>query len=56
MLALAREEGVPVSDVLVADASRRTTTLNAYVSGLGNTRRVVLYDNLVEDVPGARRW
>ena len=42
---------MPVSDVLVADASRRTTTLNAYVSGFGSTRRVVLYDNLVDDVP-----
>ena len=51
ILALAREEEVPVSDVLVADASRRTTTLNAYVSGFGGTRRVVLYDNLVSDVP-----
>jgi STE24 endopeptidase len=51
ILALARTEGVPVSDVLVADASRRTTTLNAYVSGFGSTRRVVLYDNLVDDVP-----
>ncbi|WP_243060335.1 M48 family metallopeptidase [Nocardioides sp. SR21] len=48
---LAEREGVPVDDVLVADASRRTTTLNAYVSGFGSTRRVVLYDNLVEDVP-----
>jgi STE24 endopeptidase len=34
--------------VLVADASKRTTKLNAYVSGLGATRRVVLYDTLVE--------
>lgn len=51
VLALADREGVPVDDVLVADASRRTTTLNAYVSGLGSTRRVVLYDNLVDDVP-----
>jgi STE24 endopeptidase len=51
VMALARAEEVPVSDVLVADASRRTTTLNAYVSGLGSTRRVVLYDNLVDDVP-----
>ena len=40
--------GVPVREVLVADASRRTTKLNAYVSGLGATRRVVLYDTLVE--------
>jgi len=51
ILALARTEHVPVSDVLVADASRRTTTLNAYVSGFGSTRRVVLYDNLVDGVP-----
>lgn len=51
IMALARAEKVPVSDVLVADASRRTTTLNAYVSGFGGTRRVVLYDNLVKDVP-----
>ena len=40
-----------VDDVLVADASRRTTTLNAYVSGFGSTRRVVLYDTLVDDLP-----
>ncbi len=53
VLQLADQEGVPVDDVLVADASRRTTTLNAYVSGFGSTRRVVLYDNLVDDVPRA---
>ena len=51
VLALADQEGVHVDDVLVADASRRTTTLNAYVSGFGSTRRVVLYDNLVDDEP-----
>jgi STE24 endopeptidase len=33
--------------VLVADASRRTTRVNAYVSGLGRTRRVVVYDTLL---------
>lgn len=51
VLALAAREGVDVDEVLVADASRRTTTLNAYVSGFGSTRRVVLYDTLVADVP-----
>lgn len=51
VLALADREGVRVDEVLVADASRRTTTLNAYVSGFGGTRRVVLYDTLVEDLP-----
>lgn len=50
ILALAAEEGVEVDEVLVADASRRTTTLNAYVSGFGGTRRVVVYDTLVEDL------
>lgn len=53
VLALARAEGVRVDDVLVADASRRTTTLNAYVSGFGDTRRVVLYDTLVDGTPRA---
>jgi STE24 endopeptidase len=51
VLELADREGVRVDDVLVADASRRTTSLNAYVSGFGSTRRVVLYDTLVEDAP-----
>ena len=40
LLELAEESGTPVEDVLVADASRRTTSLNAYVSGFGSTRRV----------------
>jgi STE24 endopeptidase len=50
VLALADQEGVQVDDVLVADASQRTNTLNAYVSGFGSSRRVVVYDNLVDDV------
>lgn len=51
LVALAEREGVIVGDVLVADASRRTTTLNAYVSGLGPTKRVVLYDTLLDTAP-----
>jgi STE24 endopeptidase len=47
LLELAATMGVPVGDVLVADASRRTTRVNAYVSGLGRTRRVVVYDTLL---------
>ena len=47
LLALAAGMRVPVRDVLVADASRRTTRVNAYVSGLGRTRRVVVYDTLM---------
>jgi len=51
LLQLARDDGVPVNDVLVADASRRTTAVNAYVSGIGATRRIVVYDTLVEQAP-----
>ncbi len=47
---LAAREGVDVDGVLVADASRRTTALNAYVSGFGDSRRVVLYDTLLADL------
>ncbi|MQS14984.1 M48 family metallopeptidase [Streptomyces kaniharaensis] len=47
LLELAERDGVRVRDVLVADASRRTTALNAYVSGLGATRRIVAYDTLL---------
>ena len=53
ILRLADREGVKVDEVLVADASRRTTTLNAYVSGLGGTRRVVVYDTLLAKAPPA---
>ncbi len=48
--ALAERAGVPVAGVLVADASRRTRKANAYVSGLGPTRRVVLHDTLLDRV------
>jgi STE24 endopeptidase len=46
--ALSVRAGVPVRDVLVADASRRTTKSNAYVSGFGATRRVVVFDTMLE--------
>ncbi|MCF2531237.1 M48 family metallopeptidase [Yinghuangia sp. KLBMP8922] len=48
LMQLAEKDGVPVEDVLVADASRRTTALNAYVSGFGSTRRIVVYDTTVQ--------
>ncbi|WP_433325624.1 M48 family metallopeptidase [Spirillospora sp. CA-294931] len=51
LLAMAERDGVPVEDVLVADASRRTTALNAYVSGFGSTRRIVVYDTLLKSPP-----
>jgi STE24 endopeptidase len=53
LLALAEENGTPVEDVLVSDASRRTTALNAYVSGFGSTRRIVVYDTVLERLTDA---
>lgn len=47
LLGLADQAGVRVREVLVADASRRTTALNAYVSGFGATRRIVVFDTLL---------
>ena len=48
VLALAREAGVTVGEVFSVDASRRTTAANAYVTGLGPTKRVVLFDTLLD--------
>lgn len=48
VVALADRAGVEVGEVYRVDASRRTTGANAYVGGLGPTKRVVLYDNLID--------
>jgi len=48
VLELARAAGVEVGEVYAVDASRRTTGANAYVTGLGPTKRVVLFDTLID--------
>jgi STE24 endopeptidase len=48
---VARRAGVTISGTYVADESRRSRRDNAYVAGLGATRRVVLYDTLLEHPP-----
>lgn len=48
---LAEKADLPVNEVLIMDASRRTTRANAYFSGVGKTRHIVLYDNLLQDYP-----
>lgn len=47
VLTLARRAHVSVGGVYVVDASRRTTEANAYVNGVGSSRRLVLYDTLL---------
>jgi STE24 endopeptidase len=48
---LGRRADVEIGEVYRVDASRRSTALNAYVAGLGPTKRVVLYDTLIDDAP-----
>lgn len=49
--AVAERAGVPLARVEVADESRRSHRDNAYVTGLGPTRRIVLFDNLLASPP-----
>jgi STE24 endopeptidase len=46
--ALIDKAGVPVEEILVMNASRQSNHTNAYFTGFGSTRRIVLYDNLLK--------
>lgn len=48
LLGVARRAELDVDEVLVADASRRSRAINAHVTGLGKTRRVVVFDTLLD--------
>lgn len=48
--AYARKEGFNLEKIYVIDGSRRSTKANAYFSGLGNEKRVTLYDTLINDL------
>jgi len=48
-----RQSGYQLEDIFVMDASRRTTKVNAFCTGLGKFKKIVLYDNLVNNyTPG----
>jgi STE24 endopeptidase len=48
LMQVAAQTQVTVRDILVSDASRRTNSMNAYVSGMGKTRRIVVWDTTVK--------
>jgi STE24 endopeptidase len=48
LLALSYRAQVWVKGCYVADVSRKQTTLNAQLTGIGATRRIVLYDTMIE--------
>lgn len=50
IIALADAAGVKVKDVMTVDAGRRSNSINAYVTGLGSSRRVVVYDNALKEL------
>jgi STE24 endopeptidase len=54
VLAIAERAGVRIGEVFEVDASRRSSTVNAYVAGLGRTRRVVLFDTLIDSFTPAQ--
>ena len=47
LMLLLTKHGYRVKAIEVMDASRRTTKLNAYFTGFGKMKTIVLYDNLV---------
>ncbi len=48
---LATKAGIPDADILVADKSRQTKELNAYVTGIGPSARIVLWDTILAEMP-----
>lgn len=48
LLEMAKSLDCKVSEVLVSDASKRDTRDNAYVTGMGATKRVVLFDTILK--------
>src|SRR5215208_980911 len=49
LLALARRANTKVRGVFKYDMSRRTKAANAYLTGIGNTRRIVVGDTLINE-------
>jgi Zn-dependent protease with chaperone function len=49
LIGLAARTGVPVLGVWVGDQSRKSRTANAAVTGLGRTRRIILFDTLLHE-------
>jgi STE24 endopeptidase len=46
---LSHKANVKVGDIFTMDESKQTKTVNAMFTGLGNTKRIVLGDNLIDE-------
>jgi STE24 endopeptidase len=49
--AFATKTGFNLKNIYVIDGSKRSTKANAYFTGLGKKKRIVLYDTLIKDHP-----
>jgi STE24 endopeptidase len=50
---MARKAGIKVSSIFKIDASKRSRHTNAYFTGIGKVKRIVLYDTLLEKMDRA---
>ena len=50
ILALAQKLGFQTSGIFTMDGSKRSAHSNAYFTGLGKTKRIVLFDTLIEQM------
>lgn len=48
---LAAKAGIPDAPIFVVDKSKQTNTINAYVSGLGSSQRIVIWDTTLKKLP-----
>ncbi|MBV1887951.1 MAG: M48 family metallopeptidase, partial [Urechidicola sp.] len=46
----AKKVGFKLDNIFVIDGSKRSTKANAYFAGFGKTKRIVLYDTLINDL------
>ncbi len=46
----ANKTGFKLDNIYVIDGSKRSTKANAYFSGLGSKKRIILYDTLINDL------
>ncbi|MCL2655190.1 MAG: M48 family metallopeptidase [Coriobacteriia bacterium] len=53
LLALGQRAGFQITNIFVLDSSKRSTKSNAYFTGFGKRKRIVLYDTLLEDLDTA---
>lgn len=49
--AMADRAGIEIDDISIIDASKRTTAVNAYFTGIGGASKIVLWDTLLENHP-----